>query len=141
MENPIKHNISPPRTDRSPVKNKRYAYEMVPTKKIFKATTRKQIALDWIYKLIKIGILKYRVTVKKLALGRVEEMGIEVHHFPSFSRYFCTVYTVDKSDEYQRADALVLLFRRHAIYMQNMQRFLCLPIEAYTRDRYFNNTI
>jgi hypothetical protein len=106
---------------------KKVNYELVPRKDIFAPKTRRQKAIHWLFKRIKTGLLKYTIKLKSLAKGRVEELGIEIAGFPSWSNYFCIVYSVDNTDEDQRDDALIQIFRRYGLYIRNMSVFLAQP--------------
>jgi hypothetical protein len=102
----------------------KFTVDIVQTKGIFAPKTRTQKAVQWLFKRIKAGVLRYKVTLKKLAKGRVEELGITIEGFPSWCNYYYVVYYVNPGDENQREDALILLFRTYGVAIRNMCVFV-----------------
>ena len=109
--------------------------DIIQTRGIFTPRTRNQKAVTWLFQRIKAGVLRYKVSLKKLAKGRVEELGITVEGFPSWCNYYYVVYYVNPADENQREDALILLFRTYGVGIRNMCLFMGTPNQGITSPR------
>lgn len=115
--------------------HRRTTVDIVQTKGIFTPKTRAQRAVNWLFQRIKAGVLRYKVMLKGLANGLVEELCIEIEGFPTWCNDYRVVYFVDQKDENQREDALIFLFRTYGVYIRNMCLFMGTPNQVNISPR------